>query len=170
MNIDPDTAAMILDRMGEKELAQLLRNRDVSGMIDKAAPYVDEELEPHFEDIKARAESEDYAEAREYYESMSDEDLQDAFNKTVADLIATARECREQPNIGFPKLKQRLRNPDTIEPLARTLGDPSVEEDGGEGVSPDDIRFIMMWGGASVAPEMYSESEREQIQEVLSGE
>lgn len=131
-------------------------------MIQQFAPMLDEELKPHFEEIRERAENEDYEAARRYYESLSDEEQQEAFEKAVADVMNVLFQCRADPVNGFKMLKERIRDPNTIEPILLTFeGDSRVDPEWTK-EQKDAWREIMKRAGTMIVPEAYPEGELEQ--------
>lgn len=151
--------------MDPEQTAELARQMDIAGFIEKMIPVLYEELEPHFDDIKFEAQSEDFDEAREYFESLDDDEQYDILIETISDVTTTLRLCRERPQDGFPMLKERIRNPDTLEPLL-FIFDDNENIDDPKGFA----RNVITLAGVNMIPEAYTEIERSTIESRFKGE
>lgn len=157
----------ILQNTDREELMRLI---DEYVDRDELLARVDDELQPHFDDVRRRAQSENGAEARQYYASLSEEEQQQAFNAAVADLVAVLRDCREDPQVGFPKLKGRLRDPDVMEPLLLIFDNPDRIDPAYTRELKEFAAETVRWAGSQVVPEMYSQSELQSIVDNLEGQ
>lgn len=167
MNFDIGSLTDVFDK---KELSQLMNADGPSDIVQVIGPMIEEELQPHFDDIRERAESTDYEEAKRYYDSLDASERGDLFQKSAADLIRTLRMCREHPVQGYPMLKQRLRDPDVFEPLLFVLDDDDHVDEEYSREKKEMLRDMATWAGVSVLPEIYTDAEKSDIERRLGGE
>jgi hypothetical protein len=150
--MDSETASEILSSMDDEMIENALR----SG--------IEEELVPHLEDVRTRASEEDRppAEVRAYYESLSDEEQTEKFHEAAADLMGVGVDLRENPLTGLKKLKERLRDPFTVEALLLIFDHEEVSDD----IVHERKEFAATWlkyVGLHVVPEVYK---REDVREM----
>lgn len=154
----------LISNLDEEDARQLLSEIDNEQVATLLMPYLEEELKPHLEDIRERAQEVDPMAIRETYASMSEEAQQAAFEQAVADLATVIRECREDPDTGLGRLKERLRDPTVLEALMLIFEDPDHID---EAYTTDVKAFaavIVKWFGAQILPEIYTAEELADIE------
>lgn len=149
----------LLRNANEEDLQALLQEVDVQAMLDRLGPHLANELEPHFEEIRTRAQNEESEQAREFYESLPEEEQQEAFEKAVAELATVLQECRENPVAGFPKLKALLRDPDIHEPLLLIFENPNYIDPEYTTDLKEFATYNVRWLAMQVLPELYTPDE-----------
>lgn len=170
--MNPELINRLMANMDEEEVREALSQVDFEMVFREMAPYLERAIEPHLVDIRERAQYEDDPqEVREHYASLSEEEQQAAFEETVADLVAVLRDCREQPDVGFGRLKTRIRDPDVLEPLLLLFDPPPGVEHEEEYVrdTKDFAALMVRWAAAQVIPEIYTQAETGELQSRLSG-
>lgn len=151
--LDEEQAQMILDQISDEAITNALQTG------------IEKEVIPELQEIrtKVREMDEDAEDAREYLEGLSEEEQQERFNETVADLLTVLTEIRAKPLDGGEKLKERLRDPWTAETLLLIFDHPDVPDEVVK-QQKDFAATWLQWAGANVVPEMY---EQEELQEVV---
>lgn len=158
--MDADTASNILESMDDEVIEKALR----SG--------IEEELVPHLTDVRERATQDDKppAEVRAYYETLDEEEQTEKFHAAAADLMGVAVDLRENPLTGFKKLKERLRDPYTIEALLLIFDHEEVPDE----VVHERKEFAATWlkyAGLHVVPEIYQRDDlRSMVQAMYDDE
>jgi len=155
-NMDEDMANRVLKEMDEQTLSRALTTGIESHII------------PHMEDVKTAAteEYEDSEDVRAFFESMDSGEQTDTFHEVAADMIAVLTKLREDPVDGGLELKERLRDPWTVEALLLVFDHEGVPEE----VAAEQKDFAaqyLKYIGVNVVPEVYDEDEvREVVEEM----
>ena len=157
-NIDEDTARSLLNNINDDQLRQGLH------------VAIEDFVIPHIDDIRIKA-TEDYESrhhVRDVYKSMSDEEQQEVFDEAWGDIVAVAARLREDPQTGGMELKERLRDPWTMEALLLIFENrDNIDEDYGDEMK-EFATFMLRWIGIQMLPEMYSQEEvRESIDKLF---
>lgn len=161
MNLD--LLRSLINRADEEDIRQLLSQVDFLEVFEQMLPMVEEDLEPHFEEIRERAQAVDGEEIREFYAELSESEQQEAFDDTLLDLLVTLRECRDRPQVGFPKLKTRLRDPHVLEPLLLIAQNEAHIDAEYSRELKAFLSETTTWAAAELLPEIYTEAEREGV-------
>lgn len=157
--MDEEQAREILDSLDEEQIA---------GAIEWS---VEEMVVPHLDDVRERAANDTSPEqVRKFYESKSPQEQEEIFYEVLHELMTTILLCRERPGEGFPQLKEKLRDPFTMEGLL-LIFDGEDPQTGELRIDPEYTETLkdfaathVKWVAATVIPEMYSEDE---VREVL---
>lgn len=165
-----DFSSALTDALSGGDLSKITNADGPGDVLEVIAPMIEDELEPHFEDIQERASQIDPEEAREYYESLDPDEKQEVFDEAVADMIKTLRLCREQPLQGYPMLKQRLRDPDVLESLLLIFDDDEHIDDEHSKEMKELVRDTIAWAGVSTIPEAYTDAEQSDIERRIGGQ
>lgn len=152
--------------MNPQRLQQLAEKLDLDNDdVQEALMRVTEEkARPKLNDVRERAaESESQEQVRERLSRLSEEDKNEVFHQTWAELITAAVQLRVEPMEGMKNLKTMIRDPFTIEVLLLMFEDDEIPSDITE-ANKDLVSDYISWIGRGVAPEMY---EREEVEEMV---
>lgn len=156
-NMDEDTAARILDNMDDEVMENALK------------VGIEREIVPHLLDVRERAESDDEPPSehvRDYYEGLSEDEQTEKFNRAAADVMSVLAETRSSPITGLEKVKNRLRDPWTIEALLLIFDHPDVPDE----VVADRKEYAAKWlkyAGVHVIPEVYTREDAMEVAETM---
>jgi len=156
----------LLNGMDSETASNILSSMDEEVIEDALETGIEQELVPHLQDVRENAE-ENYnnpAEVRAYYEGLSEEKQTEKFHVAAADLMEVAVDLRERPMSGLRKLKERLRDPWTIEALLLIFDHPEVPDE----VVHERKEFASVWIkyiGLHVVPEVYH---RDDLREMVN--
>lgn len=152
--------------MSPKRLQKLaakmdLDNDDVQEALMRVA---EEKTRPKLNEIRERAsDSPSKEEVRERLDNLSEEDKNEVFHETWAELITAAVELRVDPLEGMRNLQTMIRDPFTLEVLLLLFEDEEIPSDITV-ANKDLVSDYVSWMGRAVAPEMY---EREEVEEMV---
>lgn len=157
-DIDEDQARKLLQRIDEDQLRQGLH------------VAVEDFVVPHVDEVRTKA-TEDYEDrhfVREQYRQMSDEQQQEVFDEAWGDLVAVCARIREDPQNGGMELKERLRDPWTMEALLLIFENKDhIDPEYGEEMK-EFTTYMVRWMAIQMLPEMYSQDEvRESIEQLF---
>lgn len=151
----------LISMLGKDKARGIIKNMNENQMQEAVRAVDREFLNPHFNDIREKAQTQDRFEAREHYKSMAEPEQEREFAATIRDLAETFAKCRYNPKEGMEELKKRLRDPWVFECLLLIFpdGDHEVKE-----FATFNTRFAAMF----VLPELYDDDEAlECIQTVM---
>lgn len=155
-NLDEETAQGILDQLDDDEVRGYL------------VELIDNAVVPHFDEIKQKAqETESRQQVRERYANLSQEEQEENFHSTVADLVAISQQVREHPRQGMSELKGRLRDPWVMESLLLIFENPRNINPEYADQMKEFCTYMTRWAGMNLAPEMYTRDEAEDLVEQL---
>lgn len=159
-NMDEDTASNLLNKLNDEQIEQGLE------------VAVEDFIVPHVEEIRttSRDQYESRHKVREVYGEMDPQDQQEVFDEAWADMVAVGAQIREQPQRGMLELKQRLRDPWTMEALLLIFdNEDHIDEEYSEEMK-EFTTFAVRWMAVNMLPEMYTQEEVEVVVEELFGE
>lgn len=167
--MNPEILKQVVGGMDEQDIREAMEDVDFEMVFEEAAPHLAQAIEPHLADIQQRAQTyDDPQEVREHYAMLPEAEQQEVFDETVADLVAVIRDCRERPDVGLQKLKNRIRNPDVIEPLLLIFDNPEHIDPEYAADMKDFAALMVRWAGAQIIPEAYTQQEIAELQNRLS--
>jgi len=147
----------LLSGMDGEQASEIIGNLDQEMIETALSTGIEEELVPHLHEVRQRAVNDDEPaeEVRAHYESLSDEEQTKRFNQAAADIMETMVSLREEPTVGMEKLKERLRDPWTVEALLLVFDHDEMPP---EAVSErkDYASGWLKYVGVHVIPEVYT--------------
>ena len=152
--------------MSPERLQQLavkldIDNDDVQEALMRVA---EEKTRPKLNEIRERAsDSPEPAEIRERLDTLTEEEKNETFHQTWAELITAAVQLRVEPVDGLRNFQTMIRDPWTVEVLLMMFEDDEIPSDITE-ANKDLISDYISWIGRALAPEMY---EREEVEEMV---
>lgn len=150
--MDSQTAEAVLDSLDDE-------------MIERALEAgIEKEVVPHLEDVRENVVDEypDAKDVRSHYESLSQEEQEEKFNRAAADVMGVLVELRENPTEGLKKVKGRLRDPWVIEALLLIFDHEGVPKE----LSDQRKEYASTWlrnVGVHVIPEVYHRDEAKEV-------
>lgn len=145
----------LLEGMDEEQAANILDNLSEEHIENALTTGIENQLVPHLTEVRERVGEDPEPEAvRDHYESMSDQEQTEKFNRAAADLMSVLTAIRSQPVEGMEMLKERLRDPYVTEALLLIFDHEEMPDDS----VADRKNYAATWikyVGVNVIPEMY---------------
>lgn len=158
---------MGLDDIDQEMAEQMLNQVDESELQEQIVEGMNQMLGPKLLEVKQRAQQgKSRQEVRAEYEQLSEEEKTQKFMRAISDLVAIAAELREDPEPALKKLKQRLRDPYTMEAVLLIFDDPNVPDEWTT-ERKEFATTITRWIALNHLPEMYTRQEAEELMNKL---
>lgn len=151
--------------MDKRLIAKMAKNLDEGDIERGIHALMEHKVVPELEDVKRRAGTDVTSqEVREIYRSYPDDVQEDLFYTQLKDVVGTCFDIRDDPFVGFMRLKEMLRDPYVFEALLLIFENEELTE-----ASRDEMKdFVALharYVGMALLPEMYTATERDEIAE-----
>lgn len=149
--VDPDMAEELMNQVDEDELEEAIPK------------LLNQQITPRLAEIRERAQaSESRHQIRQQLRQLPEDEQTRVMMQAASDIGLVLQEIRQSPTAGLVKLKNRLRNPKTMEALLLIFeGDQVPDEwsDDRKEYATCVVRYVAM----HLMPEAYTREEKEEI-------
>ena len=152
--------------LSEEQAMSFLQNLDEEQVSKMVGFVIEEFIGPQLVKIRNNAQSYDSRkQVRKEYENMSEDERNKRFHNAVAEVRKVAVQIRQEPQVGFTNLQNKIRNPWYHEALLLIF---DAEPDPNEPSQKEFATYMGRWIMMGLVPEMYTEQEaRDLINEIF---